>query len=105
MTSSDRPFRTWLISELGCLGELLLWWYVVPCAVAFLYLVFLAGDLVVVSAWVTGVVLLAFVVAPLVVVFTAGFGYVRAKRRAQELLHEADDTGTSGRARESDEHR
>ena len=49
-----------------------------------LALVLFGGDVVVVSSWLVGALVLVFVVAPLLVLFTATFGHLRAKRTASE---------------------
>jgi len=85
VTQRERqPVVSWLAWGASCLGEALLLLYILPAAVAFLWLVFFAGDLVVISTWLYVVVILLLVVAPLAVLFTATLGCFRAKRAAAE---------------------
>jgi len=85
VTQRERqPVVSWLAWGASCLGEALLLLYILPAAVAFLWLVFFAGDLVVISTWLYVVVILLLVVAPLAVLFTATLGYLRAKGPAAE---------------------
>lgn len=93
MTQPERrSLARWLAWEPGCLGYIVLLWFVVPAYGAFLALVFFSG---VVSTWLYVVVIPPFVVAPLAVLFhrelrylrvlfTATFGYLRAKKVAAE---------------------
>jgi hypothetical protein len=90
--------RSWLAWEAGCLAEFVFWWLVVPAAVAFIWLVLFAGDLVVVSTWLYGIVIAVLVVASLVVLCTALFGHLRAKKMAAVVKSEVNEANPLTRA-------
>jgi len=98
MTRRGGPVRSWLAWEAGCLAECVLWWFVVPAAVAFIWLVSFAGDLVVVSTWLYGIAIAVLVVAFLVVLCTALFGHLRAKKMAAVVRSEVNETNPLTRA-------
>jgi len=73
-----KPIRSGIAAAAGCLGEFLVWWVILPCAIAFMVAAYYFSPVAFIG------VIIAIVVAACAVLLTATVGYLRAKRAAIE---------------------
>ena len=73
-----KPNRSGIAAAAGCLAELLVWWVILPCAIAFMVAAYYFSPVGFIG------VIIVIVVAACAVLLTATVGYLRAKRAAIE---------------------
>ena len=91
MSQRTRPILAGIAAAAGCLGDFVLWWIVVPCAIAFMVAAYYLSPVLFFGS------IIVTVVAVGVVLLTTTVGYLRAKRAVieRQIRDEEDPSAES----------